>query len=51
MEKDLDIVGGFISLAVGLGLVKGQAKRELQAVGTVISIGSGIYLLARLLSR
>ena len=27
MEKNLDILGGVISLAVGLGLVKGQAKR------------------------
>jgi hypothetical protein len=51
VEKDLDILGGFISLAVGLGLVKGQAKRELQAVGTLISIGSGIYVVARLLNR
>jgi len=51
MENDLDIVSGVISLAIGLGLVKGQARRELQAAGTVISIGSGIYLLARLLGR
>ncbi len=51
MKKDLDIVNAFISLAVGLGLVKGQAKQELQTVGTVISVGSGIYLLARFLSR
>lgn len=51
MEKDLDILGGAISLVVGLGLVKGQAKQELQAVGTVISVGSAMYLLARLLSR
>jgi hypothetical protein len=51
MEENLDIAGGLISLIVGLGLVKGQTKQELQAVGTVISIGSGIYLLARLFGR
>lgn len=51
MEKDLDIVSACISLAVGLGLVKGQAKQELQAVGTVIGVGSGLYLLARFFSR
>jgi hypothetical protein len=51
VEKDLDIVSAFISLAVGLGLVKGQAKQELQAAGTIISVGSGIYLLARFLNR
>jgi hypothetical protein len=51
MDRDLSIVGSAIGLVVGLGLVKGQAKRELQAVGTAMSIASGVLLLARLFGR
>jgi hypothetical protein len=51
MERDLSIVGSAIGLVGGLGLVKGQTKRELQAAGTAISIASGLLLLVRLLGR
>lgn len=43
MNKDLTVAGHVIALIIGLGLVKGQTKRELQIIGQVIT---GITILS-----
>ncbi len=51
MSKDLQVAGALIVLILGLGLVKGQTRRELQQVGKWISVGSSLLLIYHTASR
>jgi hypothetical protein len=51
MEKDVRLIGLGIAFIIGLGLVKGAQKKELQEFGKMINAIAAILALAHAVDR
>jgi hypothetical protein len=45
MNRDLQVAGAIITLVIGLRLVKGNQKAELESLGQLLSAVSAMVLL------